>query len=255
MRILILITALVSVTLFGSGFILSYVNPTFVESIARKVIRIEVERRVGERLTALENNKIVKFAERLSGRNAMEIADLKRKMAEGLPQKVAAVAAEMRNVDCECRKAIEKTITGIFEDRVAGLSHLNERLGLLIRTKYMEVAESLTREFRIFTGANTIMFAFLGITAALRRGAGLQLVLPTIVLLGAAGIVGYLYLFNQDWLHAILFGDYVGLGYFTYLGAATACLADIAFNRARVTTRIVNAALNAVGSAITAVPC
>lgn len=255
MRTPIFIVSLVGVALFGSAFILSYLNPTFVESIARGVIRMEVEQRVGEKLNVLENSKIVGFAKRVSGQNASEMDELKHKLAEGLPQKVAAVAAEMLNADCECRMAIEKSMTGVFNARIAELSRMNDRLITFIRTKYMEVAESLTREFRIFTGANAIVFALLGVTAAIRKTAGLQLTLPTLVLLGAAAIVGYLYLFQQNWLHTILFGDYVGLGYFGYLGAATACLADIVFNKARITTQIVNTALQVLGSVIRAVPC
>jgi hypothetical protein len=255
MRTFILFIALVGVTLFGTAFILSYTNPTFVESIARQIIRIEVERRVEEKLTVLEDNNIVRFAERLAQRNAAEMNDLKRQLTEDLPQKVAAVAAEMLNADCECRKAIARSLTAGLETRLFTLTQLQERLTVLIQTKYREVAESLMREFRIFTGANAIMFAFLGVTAAIRRGAGLQLILPTFVLLGAVGIVGFLYLFNQDWLHTILYGEYVGLGYFAYLGVAVAFLADIVFNRARITTRIVNSILDIAGSAISAVPC
>jgi hypothetical protein len=63
------------------------------------------------------------------------------------------------------------------------------------------------------------------------------------------------YLFEQNWFHTILFNDYVGFGYFAYLGVAVAFLADIAFNRARVTTDLINAVLNAVGSAVQALPC
>lgn len=255
MRTFILVISLMGVTLFGSAFTLSYTNPLFVESTARQVVRIEVERQVGEKLTSLEDSKIVHFSEKLARRNATEMADLKHKLADGLTQKVAAVTTEMLNADCECRKAIASSLAAGLGARLSTLTQLNERLTLLIQTKYREVAESLIREFRIFTGANAIMCAFLGVTAAIRRGAGLQLILPTFVLLGAVGIVGFLYLFNQDWLHAILFGEYVGLGYFAYLGVAVAFLADIVFNRARITTRIVNTILDIAGSAISAAPC
>jgi hypothetical protein len=111
------------------------------------------------------------------------------------------------------------------------------------------------REFRIFTSANAIVFALLGITALIRRKAGMQLVLPAVVLVGAAVIVAGFYLFNQDWFHTILFNDYVGFGYFAYLGVAVAFLADIAFNHARVTTQLVNGFFSAIGAAFSAVPC
>jgi len=255
MRTFISIIALVGLAVFGSAFIASFANPGLVETLARDAIQLEVERRVGERIDALEGGKLTEIAKRLSGQNASEIADLKRKLADGLPQKVATIAAQMKNLNCECRKAIEKSVTGILEGRAADLSRINERLELLIRTKYMAVAESLTREFRIFTGANAFVFMLLVLASALRKRAGLQLALPTIVLLGAAGLVGYLYLFNQDWLHTIIFSEYVGLGYFVYLALAVALLTDILFNRARLTTRVLNAAFSAVGATLQAVPC
>lgn len=172
MRTIISIIALVGLAVFGSAFIASYANPSLVETLARDAIRLEVERRVGERIDALEGGKLAEIAKRLSGQNASEIADLKRKLAKGLPQKVATVAAQMRNLNCECRKAIEKSVTGILEGRAADLSRINERLELLIRTKYMAVAESLTREFRIFTGANAFVFMLLVLASALRKRAG-----------------------------------------------------------------------------------
>ena len=74
-------------------------------------------------------------------------------------------------------------------------------------------------------------------------------ILPAFVLVGAVLLAGGLYLFNQDWLHTIVFGDYLGLGYAAYLALVAAMLADIAFNRARV----INVLLNALGAAVA--PC
>ena len=176
-------------------------------------------------------------------------------LAEGLPQKIAATIAEMRNLDCECRRAIERAMTGVLEGRVTDLSRLNERLKLLIRTKYIETSEALTREFRVFTGANAGVFALLGLIAGVRKRASLQLVLPALVLLTAAATTAFLYLFKQDWLHTVVFADYVGLGYFLYLGLALALLSDIAFNRARVTTKLLNMVMHLFGSALQAAPC
>ena len=83
----------------------------------------------------------------------------------------------------------------------------------------------------------------------------LQLVLPAFVLVGAVGITGGMYLFSQNWLHTIIFGQYIGFAYSLYLAAVALLLTDVAFNRARVTTQIVNSALNLVGTAASAVPC
>jgi hypothetical protein len=47
----------------------------------------------------------------------------------------------------------------------------------------------------------------------------------------------------------------VGFAYLAYLGGVFAFLCDIIFNRARVTAEVLNALLNAVGSAVQVVPC
>jgi hypothetical protein len=56
-------------------------------------------------------------------------------------------------------------------------------------------------------------------------------------------------------LHTIVFGDYVGWAYGAYLGLVALALADVAFNRARVATRLLNALFQSVGSAMQVVPC
>jgi hypothetical protein len=255
MRVFVAVIALLGLAVFGSAFVVSYANPVFAESLARDGVRWQVERHVGESIDALDGGQLARAAARVSGRNSAEIEVLKRQLREGLPEKVARIAAEMRTPDCSCRHAIATSLTGFLVNRIDTLAIANEQLELLIRTKYMEAAHALTREFRIFTGANAVVFLLLLLVTALRPRAGLQLVLPAMVLLGAAGVVGYLYLFEQDWLNTIVFAEYVGLGYFAYLALAIALLADVAFNRARVSTRVVNVALDALGAGIQAVPC
>lgn len=255
MRSLVLLISVVGTLVFGTAFVLSYTNPGFVESVARDLIRMQVESRVTAKIEELDGSRLASIAERISGQHGRELARAKQELNERLPSKIAETIAEMRKLDCECRKAIETQMTGILGSRIADLSRINERLELLIRSKYMETADALTREFRIFTGANTVVFILLAVTTLVRKRANLQLALPTLVLIGAACIVAFFYVFKQDWLHTIIFAEYVGLGYFAYLSLAIALLADIAFNSARLTTKAVNVSLNALGSAVQVLPC
>jgi uncharacterized membrane protein (GlpM family) len=240
---------------FGGAWITSWVDPLFVESVARDLVRAEVQERVETQLDRLDGTALAGLASRLSARNSATIADLERQVAAGVPQQVAAIAAQMLDADCACRRRIEARIRQSFADRIGDLGQLNTRLADLIRAKYQDVAAALTREFRIFTGANALLFGLLAGIAAIRRRAGLQMVVPALVLLVAAAVVGASYLFAQDWLRTILFGDYVGLAYFAYLGVVVVFLADIALNRARVTSVLLNTLFQLVGSAFHAVPC
>ncbi len=230
------------------------IKPGFVEQIAKTVIRYEVEKKVQEKVEAIDSF-LAKKAGALSKGYANEITQTKGLLVQQLPARLAEVIGEMQNLDCECRNKIETSIRAGFEWRITSTSAAQERLTTLIRTKYMETASQLTREFRIFTGTNALVFALLIVAVLIKRQAGLHLLPSALVLLIAASISAYLYLFNQNWLHTLVFSDYVGLAYVGYLVGTFALLSDIIFNRARVTTELLNVVLNTVGSAIQVAPC
>jgi len=264
-----LILGIVGGLLFGFAFVASAINPGFVEQLARNIIRYEVERKVQEKIEAIDkaflSSKAAVFAKgyaedieqtkRFLKGYAEDIEQTKRFLTQQLPTRLAKVIAEMRDLDCECRKKIETNIRDGFEWRIASASSAHERLTTLIRSKYMDTATQLTREFRIFTGTNAIVFALLLVAVFVKRQAGLHLLPSALVLLAAGAITAYFYLFNQNWLHSLVFNEYVGLAYIGYLAGAFALLCDIILNRARLTTEVLNFVLNAIGSAIQVVPC
>jgi len=176
-------------------------------------------------------------------------------IGQDLPREVANVIADMLNADCECRKRLVEHAQRSEVERLSSLAQVHRRLVGLIESAYASVTRSLMREFRIFTASNAVAFVLLGFITLIRPTADLQLVLPALVLVGSVVVTGGLYLFNQNWLHTIVFGDYVGLVYAVYLAGVALLLADVLFNRARVTTRMVNLVLQSVGSAATAIPC
>jgi hypothetical protein len=61
--------------------------------------------------------------------------------------------------------------------------------------------------------------------------------------------------FEQYWLLTIIDGSYLGLAYAAYLVVVFLFLCDIALNRGRVTTRLVNGLVDAVGGTLSLVPC
>jgi hypothetical protein len=254
-RTLLLVISGVGTALFSAAIAASIFNSGYVEEVAKVIIRLQVEKSVHEKIDALDAKFLSGKAADLFKRQGEEIEIAKRQLKEKAPERIASVIAEMRNLDCECRKKIERTIRDGIELHIAVAAQAQDQLTAIIQTKYMEVAEKLTREFRIFTGTNALVFALLGIGAFFKRGAGIHLIPPTLVMVVAAAITGYLYLFNQDWLHTILFSDYVGFTYFGYLSIVFAFLCDILFNRARVTTEVLNAAFQAIGSSLQVVPC
>ena len=254
-RILLLALGVIGALMFGGAFVASIVNPGYVEEVAKEIIRRQVEKNVHEKIESLDAKFLSNRAGNLIKAHSEEIAAAKRQLSKKVPERMASIIAEMRNLDCECRRKIEKGIREGFEWQILKAAQAQERLTTLIRTKYMETAEKLTREFRIFTGTNALVFALLALAAFIKRRAGLHLLPPAFVLLIAASISAYLYLFNQNWLHNIVFGDYVGFAYVGYMAIVFAFLCDILFNRARATTRLLNIAFNIIGSSLHAVPC
>lgn len=254
-RHMALALGLIGCALFGLAFAVSIANPGLVEKTAKSVIRYEVEKKVRAKIDAIDGGFLAKKAGALSRGYADEITQTQRLLAQNLPAQLARVIAEMQDLDCACRNKVETHIRTGMEWRIASAAAAQERLALLIRTQYLETADQLIREFRIFTGTNALVFAFLFVAVVLKRQAGIHFLPASIVLLASAGMTAYLYLFSQDWLHTLVFGDYVGLSYIAYLVGAFALLSDIAFNRARVTTEVLSAALNAVGSGIQILPC
>lgn len=82
-----------------------------------------------------------------------------------------------------------------------------------------------------------------------------HLFVPGTLLLVATMVSSYFYVFEQNWFFTIIYNDYIGFAYIGYLSVVFLFLCDVVFNGARVTTEIINQALNAIGSALSVAPC
>jgi len=255
MRRAILILSLLGASVFAGAFFLSYAQPLLVERAATTVLRIEIEREVGARLDAQFESGIVAFAQRALGRTDAQIARTRQQLREDVEWKVGEVVSKMLDPDCTCRQRLQALARQWHVEKLRSLQQAREQLQHVVESAYATVRRDLLREFRIFTASNAIAFALLALVALLRKRANLQLLLPALAISGAVLVSASLYLFNQDWLQTIVLGDYVGWGYAMYLSTVALLLADILMNHARVTTHVVNAALNVAGAAASAVPC
>ncbi len=250
-RILLIATGILGAVVFSAACAASFLNPGWVEKIGRDILRHQVEKKAHEKIDAIDADFLSKKAGHFIRDYEDRLAQARRQLEHGLPEKIARVIAEMRHLDCECRKKIETNIRDGYLSRIMDTAQMQERLNTLIRTRYMEAANQLMREFRIFTGSNAAVFALLAIAGLVRKKAGVHLLPSATVLLAAAGVTAFLYLFNQNWLHTLVFSDYLGWGYLVYLSVALAFLSDVIFNRARVTCEV----LGSVGSGVTIAPC
>lgn len=244
-RPLVLLIALAGGLFFGTLFAVSMAQPAWVEQTARTMIRAQIEKTTGEKIAALDARFLDGKARALLHEREREIAAVRRALTDGLPARIAAIAAEMGIPECECRRRYK----GRMELKLGTLQQMQAQLSDLIRTQYLETAGELLRELRIFSGANALAFALLCVAALRRPAARLQLLPAAGTLLVATAAASLVYLFGQNWLHTIVFSSYVGWALLGYIALIYAWLCDLLFNRAQVSAHL----LSGVGGSVS--PC
>lgn len=251
-RALVLGLGLVGSLLFTGAFIASWTTPHFISKTAREVIRYRVAREVNEKVEALGAEFLVDKAKILLKNKADEIDRQKLLLKAKIPELVALIANQMADPNCPCRKWTPEPLRHVLLATLADATQMQDRIAGLIKTKYLETEAQLTREFRIFTGTNALAFILLTVAVLVRRRAGLHFLPVGLVLLLATLVTSYFYLFNQNWLQTIVFGDYVGFAYAAYLAFVFACLLDILLNYARITAAVLDAVF---GTLFHVAPC
>jgi len=253
---------LVGFILFVPLFVLTFSDPHTVEKSAKSFIEWTLKNEVNEKIDAIQwpqSQTLEKFlgskAKELNQKADEKLAAYKLMLKNEVPAMMAEQLAKVRNLDCECRKKWEDRLTGYIQFEIATAEKVKEKLADFTQAKYMEIVEKLTMDVRIFLGINSIVFIILFIASFLKPKATEHLFLPGALLLLSTAISSYFYLFEQNWFYTILYNDYTGFGYLFYLLVIFAILCDIVFNKARVTTEIINALANAIGSAFSVSPC
>jgi len=143
-----------------------------------------------------------------------------------------------------------------MELKIVSIEKAKSKLVDFGQAKYMEIVEKLTLDVRIFLGTNAVIFIFLLLVSSFKPKAIRHLFLLGILMMISTIICSYFYIFEQNWFYTIIYNDYTGLGFLAYLMVVFAILCDIAFNKARITTEILNGIFNAVGGAVSSFsPC
>lgn len=157
-----------------------------------------------------------------------------------MPAIVAAELARVRNLGCTCRQHWERTLRAGLVLGLAQFKTVKARVRDYTTAKYMQIVSKLTLDLRIFLGSNVLVFAILLALTFRKPQAATHMLLPGTLLVVATLVCGYAYLFLQNWFFTILFDDYTGFAFLVHVLLVFGVLCDIAMNKARVTTRIVN---------------
>jgi len=249
------VLGLAGLVLFAGLFGATYLSADSVERVGQAFIKYQVEKEVRETYGRIADSTYGKALGRLKGKYESEARQLQAALDDNLPAKIANVIAALCRLDCNQRQTLQRSIEGGYKSRLMATGGAVDTLTELIKGKYLEIVANLTRDVRIFLGSNALLFFVVAALAFLKPRAAIQLYLPAVFLLVSTIVCSGLYLFGQNWFFTIIYNDYVGFGYVAYVGVLFGFLCDIAFNKARVTTEIVNAVLQAIGSAVQAVPC
>lgn len=261
-KISLRILGILGVAIFLPLFMFTFADPQLIENSGKSFIEWKLQSETDKKIDSMSLPEATKF-ENLLGAKARELRDktefqlqeVKRQLKADAPAMLAAQVAKLRNIDCECRKKWEDALRHTMQAEVASLEAAKAKLIDFSRGKYMEIVENLTLDVRIFLGANSLVFIFLLLVSFMKPFAIKHLFLPSGLMLISTAICSYFYVFEQNWFYTVIYNDYTGMAYVGYLAFVFAILCDILFNKARVTTEILNTFLQCIGHAASLVPC
>jgi hypothetical protein len=250
------------IAIFVPLFLFTFADPQLIEKSGKSFIEWKLQSETDKKIESIRLPEPTKLesllgakAQELRAQAELKIEEVKRQLKADAPAILAAQIAKLRNLDCECRKKWEVVLRLSMQAKIVSLEKAKSKLIEFSHAKYMEIVEKLTLDVRIFLGANSLVFIFLLLASFMKPLAIKQLFLPGGLMLVSTAICSYFYIFEQNWFYTIIYNDYTGFGYIGYLLFVFAILCDIVFNKARVTTEVLNACLQAIGQAGSLVPC
>jgi len=253
---------LVGSLFFVSLFLLTFSASHMVEKSAKSFIESKLQNEITEKIDAIKLPQS-KTLEKVLGNKAQDVyqksdeksTEFKQKLKDGLPAIMATQMEKVTDPSCECRTKWKERLNASLQFEVTTLEKAREKLVDMIHGKYMETVGKLTRDIRIFFGLNALLFINVVLLSFLKPEATEHLFFPSLLMLLSSGICSYFYLFKQNWFYTILYNDYIGFGYLAYVVVVFALLCDIVFNKAKVTTKIINFFAHAIGSSFSLTSC
>ena len=261
--------SILGILLFGTVFGLTFKDTEWFEDSAKAWVAKEIERKIQKDfphfLSDLHEKPANKILAKLKGNFEKRIKEFQEHLSANLPDRIATEIANwcvchMKIEDKEvAQRKFEEIRFSIRENIISDLKKdINsktiglENVNALIKGHYIKIIEQLLNDFRIFAGSNALIFLSLLIISLIKTErekalmvAGVLLTCGTLVSIGV-------YLFNQNWFHALLFNDYMGWGYLAYVATITGFLADVIINKGKISFQVVGFILAAIGAAVSA---
>ncbi len=252
-------TGVSGTVIFWAFFAITFGTPEWVEDYAKDYIERKAAERVDESIDSLQlpesDSALIGLAQTIYERNSDRIEQLREDLRNEVHEKRADAIARIRDLDCECRDRIAQRLEDGLQTDIVLVDAANDRIVDFIHFKYLEVVDELKRDIRIFTASNGVACLLLLLLSFMKPRARDLLFLPGVLLAVSIVVCTNMYIFQQDWLLIIINGDYMGFAYLLWLGVIFVFLCDVVLNRGRITSWLLNALLNAIGSAASVSPC
>lgn len=238
---------LAGAALFGFFFALTYHTPTWVEDFARDYLQAQVAKHVDITIDGLGpppgSDALSHFAAQVYEDNEARIAELKELLKREAREKLIDCIDAARQLDAAQRETISGWIEKGATSTIGLLTLDKSRLVTLIQSGYLKILGELKREIRGFAIINALAFLLLVLVSFLKPDEVHALFIPGVLLAASTLFCAYVYVFDQNWLLAMIQGNYVGKIYALYLGLVFLWLCDIALNRGRVTRVLARSAV------------
>jgi hypothetical protein len=261
-KVLLRVVGLLGIILFVPLLLFTFADSNLIEKSGKSFVEWKLQAEMYTRIESIhlpDETKLERLlgakAQELRAKTDLQLNKIKQQLKDDAPAILSAQITKLQNLDCECRRKWEHSIRLSMDSKLASIEVLKTKFIDFSHVKYMEIVNKLTLDLRIFLAANSIVFIFLFVASFLQPRAIKQLFLPGGLMLISTVTCSYFYIFEQNWLYTIIYNDYTGLAYIGYLGVVFTILCDIVFNRARVTTEVLNACLQAVGQVGNLSPC
>jgi len=258
-NILIKIFLILATLVYGTAFVYALTSAEKIEHNARGFIKEQIAKKTHEKIDNIgskhKDNKLVKLSAKIFKKKATQLKLYKEALKSKIDEKLAAVMAKMKNLDCECRQKYKGMFHHFITTKITDLKTATKKLETFMTQKYMFVVQNIVKDFRIFLGSSFFVLLIMLLLLFAKPQVSMQVSMLAGLMFGSTAVSSYFYLFKQNWFYTIIYNDFVGYAYLMYLGIIFLFLCDIIFNKARVTTEIVNALLNALGSSVSAVSC
>lgn len=258
-RLVNMVLTFVGALVFTSLFFYIMLAPADFDQRTREFaigkVRGEVDQQLGDIAQSERVDRLSEFAGSISSRLQTRIDEARDSLDSGTDQLIADILAAACKLDCERRDQAAAAVRGVLKSSILRNQAALERLQSLVVGKYDDVMGELRLDLSIFTGSSAVALIFAFLLSVFRGRAAAHL-LPISLCLTAATVIAVLwYALGQDWITTILFSSYWGWTYSCFLGGLSLLMLDIAANKARVTSFVMNGISGAFGNLFSFAPC